>query len=84
MNRFTVTKGRELRHADGRRASITGAWPGDGFHVVEERSWRVYDAKLERCTWRAPCTTREEAQAIADELNARGPEPWEANFGAYE
>lgn len=84
MKRYTVIKGREMRHPDGRRASIAGAWPGTGFYMVDERGWRVHDAKLDRCTWRAPCATHEEAQALADELNARGPEAWEENFGAHD
>ena len=73
----TVIPSRAWRHTSGRTASIYGAspWtnPADKPNwALVERGWTTLNPDGTVGCGRPPCATQEEAQALADRLNARG------------
>lgn len=73
----TVIVSKVWRHTSGRTASIYGScpwtndWDKPNWSVVE-RGYTIRNADGTVGCGRPPCATREEAQALADRLNAVG------------
>lgn len=71
----TVIPSRQWRHTSGRTASIYGSTPwtseaDKASWTIVDRGWTVQNPDGTIGCGKPPCATKEEAQALADRLNA--------------